>query len=88
MDEIRTGHLWKRRPRRPRSLRGDTSGSMDLKEFVVFAMIIFFGLILGGWITEAFGISGGDMVSQLLAFMIPVLAVYVLWKKVGVNLAK
>ena len=71
-----------------RKIRADAVAAMNVREFAVFAVIVFFGLLVGNWITQILGISGGDMLSQLLVFLIPVLAVYVLWKKLGVSLAK
>jgi len=69
-------------------LRKDREGSMNAKEFGVFAVIVFLGLVVGGWVTQLFGITGTDLLSQLLAFLVPVLAVYVLWKKLGTAVAK
>lgn len=70
-----------------KKMRADIVGAMKLTEFAVFSVIVFFGLLLGNWITQILGISGGDLLSQLLAFLIPVLAVYVLWKKLGEKMA-
>lgn len=70
-----------------RNIRADAMAAMNIREFSVFAVVVFFGLLVGNWITQILGISGGDMLSQLLVFLIPVLAVYVLWKKLGEKVA-
>lgn len=71
-----------------KALKEDSEGKMSAKEFVVFAVIVFFGLMIGGWIVQLLGIAATDLLGQLLAFMIPTLVVYVAWKKLGERIAK
>lgn len=69
-------------------LARDVAAKMSIKEFVVFAIVVFFGALVGNWIVQLVGISSTDLLGQLLAFLIPTLAIYVLWKKAGAAVAK
>lgn len=70
------------------ALRKARDGAMSVKEFAVFAVTVFFGLLIGGWIVQIIGIASEDLLGQMLAFLIPTLVVYVGWKKLGATLVK
>jgi len=74
--------------KRRRELIRNQKGSMSVKEFVVFAVTVFLGALIGGWIVKWLNIGSGDIFSQILAFLIPTVAIYVLWKKLGMKMAK
>ncbi len=88
------GHWLKRKVRgwvegrRERILMRDTRGAMSIKEFVVFTVIVFFGFLAGNFLVQLLGIAGTDIFAQLLAFIIPTLIVYVLWKWLGASASK
>ena len=50
--------------------------------FLVFAIILFFGLWLGPMISGFLGLSGNDsLFAQAITFLISAAIVYFLWKK-------
>ena len=62
--------------------------AFNTMEFIVFAAVIFFGLMLGNWIVGFLGLSGSsNFIAQLASTLIPLLVVYLLWKKVGRKVA-
>ena len=56
---------------------------LSFSEALMFALVVFFGGIIGNWIVSILGLSGGDIITQALVFLIPVLVIYVIWKKWG-----
>jgi len=56
---------------------------LSLTEALMFALVVFFGGIIGNWIVSILGLSGGDIITQALVFLIPVFVIYVIWKKWG-----
>jgi len=56
---------------------------LSFMEALMFALVVFFGGIIGNWIVSLLGLSGGDIITQALVFLIPVLVIYVIWKKWG-----
>ncbi len=71
-----------------RRIRRDARGAMSIKEFAVFAVIVFFGFLAGNFVVQLLGISGSDILAQLGAFIVPTLLVYVLWKWLGASAVK
>jgi len=60
-----------------------TRASFKLGEFIIFALVVFFGGIIGNWLIAILGLSGGDIITQALVFLIPVAIIYYIWKKWG-----
>jgi len=58
-------------------------GSIKLGEFLIFALVVFFGGIIGNWLIAVLGLSGSDIITQALVFLIPVAIIYLIWKKWG-----
>jgi membrane protein DedA with SNARE-associated domain len=63
------------------------STQLSSKEFIIFAVIVFIGFLVGQWIGAALKI-GDDPIGALLKFVIPVLIVYYVWKKWGMKAAQ
>jgi len=58
--------------------------ALTAKGFIVFAIIIFIGYLLGNFILSLFPvINPKEPIGALLTFIIPVLIVYIIWEKWG-----
>lgn len=58
--------------------------ALKAKEFVVFALVVFIGSLLGSFILGLFpAINPKEPFGAFVAFIIPVLLVYIIWKKWG-----
>ena len=58
--------------------------SVSLKEFLLFAVIVFVGFLIGNFIVGLFpAIDVNTPIGALIAFVVPVLIVYLIWAKWG-----
>jgi uncharacterized membrane protein YfcA len=55
---------------------------VDLKNFLIFAVVFFIGLTIGNWILDLLHIAGGEPIGILISLLVPSFIVYVIWKKV------
>lgn len=55
----------------------------DIKEFIFFAVILFFGGLIGQYGANYLGVSGTDVVSRAIAFLVPTVVIYVIWVNWG-----
>jgi uncharacterized membrane protein YfcA len=55
---------------------------MDLKNFLIFAVVFFIGLTIGNWVLDLLHIARGEPIGILFSLIVPSLIVYVLWKKI------
>ncbi len=55
----------------------------NVREFVVFAVILFFGGLMGQYAIGYFGLSGTDMTTQAIIFIVPTLIIYLIWINFG-----
>lgn len=62
--------------------------AFNVKEFVYFAVVVFFGTLAGGYITSAAGLQGTDIATQTILFLVPILVIYVVWKNYAQKKAK
>jgi uncharacterized membrane protein YfcA len=51
--------------------------------FLVFAVIVFAGGIIGSWILTLIPSQGNDLLSKAIAFLIPTAIIYIIWQKWG-----
>lgn len=58
--------------------------AISLKEFLLFAVIVFVGFLIGNFIVGLVpSINTSSPLGQLIAFVVPVLIVYLIWAKWG-----
>ena len=62
-------------------------GEITVRGVLVFAAVVFIGMMIGNWIVGALNL-GEDPLSQVFAFFIPTVVVYVIWKKWGEKAAE
>lgn len=56
---------------------------MRLMEFLIFALIVFIGGLVGNWLIGLFKIATDNLIGQVVAFLVPTMLIYVAWKKFG-----
>jgi len=56
---------------------------MRLAEFLIFALIVFVGSIVGNWLVTALKIATDNLIGQVIAYLVPILLIYIGWKKLG-----
>jgi uncharacterized membrane protein YfcA len=57
--------------------------STTITSFLVFAIIVFAGGIIGSWILSLIPNLGNDLLSKAIAFLIPTAIIYIIWQKWG-----
>jgi len=56
---------------------------MRLAEFLIFALIVFVGSIVGSWFVSLLKISTDNLIGQVIAYLVPTLTIYIIWKQLG-----
>jgi uncharacterized membrane protein YfcA len=63
------------------------SDVITVRGILVFAAIVFVGSLLGNWILNIFQV-GDDPLGQVIAFFVPTVVIYYIWKKWGERVAE
>ena len=54
---------------------------LNLKEFVLFAILIYVGFMVSDWIATALGLATFGIVGTLAIYILPIAIIYYVWKK-------
>jgi len=55
---------------------------INVRKFAIFAIIVFLGSLIGGWIVENVPLPEG-ILGSAIAFLIPILVLYLLLQRFG-----